>query len=267
MLFAASRLVHLAAIIAAPDPDVPPGRQRLHPSNATDRAKQQRIGIGSRAASKPAGKHHPCAATASASGSQRQRPGSCTSPMGRLPRLPHPMETQRGDEQRGTNKRYVYTFIAQRPVRAVKAKVHSLTHRDDETSAPAHSGISSRPARRRRCAAHAARRSSRVDHGDARDLDTAPAQQHSQCACVVGIATQVELNTHLLPGRPPGRFDEAVPWSRTADGLNLFCRAWRRESAARGRLSPQVSARWQVRPTHIGSLRGGGVVIIRCAVR
>jgi hypothetical protein len=124
--------------------------------------------------------------------------------------------------KRGTNKWYVYTFIAQRPVRAVKAKVRSLTHRVDESSAPAASGISSRLARRNRCATHAARRPpGSITGSDARDLDTAPAQQHSQCACVVGIATQVcvELNTH------PARM--------------------RRESAGRGRLSPQVSARWQ----------------------
>ena len=31
--------------------------------------------------------------------------------------------------KRGTNKWYVYTFIAERPLRAVKAKIRSLTHR------------------------------------------------------------------------------------------------------------------------------------------
>ena len=35
----------------------------------------------------------------------------------------------RWKRKRGTNKWYVYTFIAQRPVRSVKAKVRSLTHR------------------------------------------------------------------------------------------------------------------------------------------
>ncbi len=31
--------------------------------------------------------------------------------------------------KRGTNKWYVYTFIADRPFRAVKAKIRALTHR------------------------------------------------------------------------------------------------------------------------------------------
>ena len=31
--------------------------------------------------------------------------------------------------KRGTNKRYVYTFIADRPVKSVKAKMRALTHR------------------------------------------------------------------------------------------------------------------------------------------
>jgi RNA-directed DNA polymerase len=35
----------------------------------------------------------------------------------------------RWKRKRGTNRWYVYTFIAQRPVRAVRAKVRSLTHR------------------------------------------------------------------------------------------------------------------------------------------
>ena len=35
----------------------------------------------------------------------------------------------RWKRKRGTNKWYVYTFIAQRPIRSVKAKVRSLTHR------------------------------------------------------------------------------------------------------------------------------------------
>src|SRR3954447_14211862 len=31
--------------------------------------------------------------------------------------------------KRGTNKSYVYTFIARRPLQAVKAKIRALTHR------------------------------------------------------------------------------------------------------------------------------------------
>ena len=31
--------------------------------------------------------------------------------------------------KRGTNQWYVYTFIADRPVRSVKAKIRALTHR------------------------------------------------------------------------------------------------------------------------------------------
>jgi RNA-directed DNA polymerase len=34
--------------------------------------------------------------------------------------------------QRGSNKRYVYTFIADRPIRSVKAKIRALTHRSSQ---------------------------------------------------------------------------------------------------------------------------------------
>ncbi|MFJ8749077.1 group II intron maturase-specific domain-containing protein [Streptomyces sp. NPDC102441] len=34
--------------------------------------------------------------------------------------------------KRGTDKRYVYTFIADRPVRSVKAKIRTLTHRTSQ---------------------------------------------------------------------------------------------------------------------------------------
>ena len=34
--------------------------------------------------------------------------------------------------KRGTNKWYVYTFIADRPVRSVKAKIRALTHRTSQ---------------------------------------------------------------------------------------------------------------------------------------
>ena len=34
--------------------------------------------------------------------------------------------------KRGTNKWYVYTFIADRPIRSVKAKIRALTHRTSQ---------------------------------------------------------------------------------------------------------------------------------------
>lgn len=36
--------------------------------------------------------------------------------------------------KRGTNQWYVYTFIADRPVRAVKAKIRALTHRTSQAN-------------------------------------------------------------------------------------------------------------------------------------
>ena len=34
--------------------------------------------------------------------------------------------------KRGTSKSYVYTFIDQRPIRSVKAKIRALTHRTSQ---------------------------------------------------------------------------------------------------------------------------------------
>ncbi len=38
----------------------------------------------------------------------------------------------RWKRKRGTNKWYVYTFIADRPVRSLKAKIRALTHRTSQ---------------------------------------------------------------------------------------------------------------------------------------
>ena len=38
----------------------------------------------------------------------------------------------RWKRKRGTNKWYVYTFIADRPVRSVKAKIRALTHKTSQ---------------------------------------------------------------------------------------------------------------------------------------
>lgn len=103
----------------------------------------------------------------------------------RLPRLPHPVETQEGHEPW-----HVYTFIADRPIRSVKAKIRALTRRTSQQD-PATVLI----------------RLNQSMHGWAQLLQTCSLQTHTQSPValrvVAGDRVAAQNASLEVEGRPP----------------------------------------------------------------